>query len=74
MGLRDICLKSGTKSIRVTVIDTCGDQDCGGCCTQNKGDADALIDLEKYTYQRFGVPDGTIQWADMGPSSIEGCN
>ena len=74
MGLHDICLKSGSKSIRVTVLDTCGDSDCGGCCTANKGNAEALIDLEKFTYQRFGVPDDTIQWADMGPTITGGCN
>lgn len=74
MGNRDLCLKSGSKSIRVTVLDTCADSDCNGCCTQNKGNAAALIDLEKYTYQRFGVPDGAIQWADMGPTVTGGCN
>ena len=74
MGNRDLCLKSGSKSIRVTVLDTCADSDCNGCCTANKGSAAALIDLEKYTYQRFGVPDGAIQWADMGPTITGGCN
>ena len=74
MGNRDLCLKSGSKSIRVTVLDTCADSDCNGCCTQNKGNATALIDIEKYTHQRFGVPDGFIQWADMGPTITGGCN
>lgn len=74
MGNHDLCLKSGSKSIRVTVLDTCADSDCNGCCTQNRGNAAALIDLEKYTYQRFGVPDGSIQWADMGPTISGGCN
>ncbi len=74
MGSRDLCLKSGSKSIRVTVLDTCADSDCNGCCTQNKGNAAALIDLEKYTYQRLGVPDGSIQWADMGPTVTGGCD
>ena len=34
--LHDLCLKSGTKTIVVTVLDTCGDSDCSGCCTENK--------------------------------------
>jgi hypothetical protein len=74
MSLHDICLKSGSKSIRVTIYDTCGDGDCGGCCSDNKGSHDALIDLEKYTYQRFGVDDGEIEWADLGPTKGDGCN
>ncbi|WNG27126.1 hypothetical protein F0U62_26275 [Cystobacter fuscus] len=72
--LHDLCLKSGSKTIVVTVLDTCADSDCSGCCTQNKGDADALIDLESYTNARWGVPDGRIQWADLGPTKGSGCN
>jgi len=71
--LHDLCLKSGKKTIVVTVIDTCGDSDCGGCCTQNKGSADELIDIESYTAARFGVPDGRIQWADLGPTQGQAC-
>ncbi len=71
--LHDLCLKSGSKTIVVTVIDTCGDSDCGGCCTQNKGTADELIDIERYTAARFGVPDGRIQWADLGPTKGQAC-
>ncbi|HXU83810.1 MAG TPA: hypothetical protein VN914_20590, partial [Polyangia bacterium] len=74
MGLHDLCLKSGSKTIRVTVFDTCGDNDCNGCCTDNKGSADALIDLESYTNKRFGVADGRIQWADLGPTITKGCD
>jgi hypothetical protein len=62
----DLCLRAGSKTIVVTAIDTCGDSDCGGCCTQNLGNADRLIDLEKYTNARWGVPDGPIEWADLG--------
>ena len=74
LGLHDLCLKSGTKTIVVTVYDTCGDNDCGGCCTDNKGTADALIDIESYTNARWGVQDGRIQWADLGPTRGGGCN
>jgi hypothetical protein len=66
MGLHNLCLRSGDKTIEVTVYDTCGDSDCDGCCTQNKGSAAALIDLESFTDKRFGVRDGKIQWADLG--------
>ena len=72
--LHDICIKAGSKSMIVTVYDTCGDGDCGGCCTQNKGSADALIDLESFTNTRWGMDDGTIQWADLGPTKGGGCN
>jgi hypothetical protein len=71
--LHDLCLKSGTKTMVVTVIDTCGDSDCSGCCTRNKGNADQLIDIESYTAARFGVPDGRIQWADLGPTKGQAC-
>jgi hypothetical protein len=62
----DLCLRSGASKIVVTAIDTCGDSDCNGCCTQNKGSADALVDVESYTDARWGVPDGPIEWADLG--------
>ena len=72
--LHDLCLKSSTgKTIVVTVLDTCGDSDCSGCCTQNKGTADELIDVESFTDARWGVRDGRIQWADLGPTKTGGC-
>jgi hypothetical protein len=72
--LHDLCLKSSSgKTIVVTVLDTCGDADCSGCCTKNKGTADELIDVESYTNARWGVPDGRIQWADLGPTKGTGC-
>jgi hypothetical protein len=71
--LHDLCLKSGTKTLVVTVLDTCGDSDCNGCCTRNKGTADDLIDVESFTDARWGVPDGKIQWADLGPTKSMGC-
>lgn len=69
----DLCIRQGDKTMLVTVYDTCGDTDCSGCCTQNKGNADALIDLEKSTNQRWGLPDGQIEWADLGPTLAVGC-
>jgi hypothetical protein len=72
--LHDLCIKSGTKHMVVTVLDECADTDCSGCCTQNKGSAAELIDLESFTDARFGVADGPIQWADLGPTKTSGCN
>ncbi len=62
----DLCLRSGDRLMVVTAIDTCGDSDCDGCCTRNKGQADALVDLESHTDARWGLPDGAIEWADLG--------
>jgi len=72
--LHDLCLRKGQKLIVVTVLDTCADSDCSGCCTQNKGTADELIDIESYTDARWGVSDGPIEWADLGPTTGQGCN
>jgi hypothetical protein len=72
--LHDLCLRSGDKTLVVTVLDTCADSDCDGCCTRNQGAADALIDLESYTNARWGVEDGQIEWADLGPTQGSGCD
>jgi hypothetical protein len=71
--LHDLCLRSGSHTIVVTALDTCADTDCSGCCTQNKGSADELIDIESFTDARWGVPDGRIEWADLGPTQGSGC-
>ncbi len=63
----DLCIRSGDRVMVVSAIDTCGDSDCDGCCTRNRGGADALIDLESYTNARWGLPDGSLEWADLGP-------
>ena len=72
--LHDLCLRKGSKTLVVTVLDTCGDSDCDGCCTRNRGNADELIDVESYTDARWGVPDGAIEWADLGSTLDSGCN
>ena len=71
--LHDLCLRRGSNTIIVTVIDTCSDSDCDGCCTRNQGGEDQLIDLESYTNDRWGEPDGAIEWADLGPTPGTGC-
>ncbi len=74
LALHDLCLRKGSKRLVVTVLDTCADSDCDGCCSENQGTADQLIDLESYTNARWGVPDGPIEWADLGPTSGAGCD
>jgi hypothetical protein len=74
LALHDLCLKKGSSTIVVTVLDECADSDCSGCCTQNKGGKDELIDIESFTDARWGVDDGPIEWADLGPTASSGCN
>jgi hypothetical protein len=83
LGYHNLCLKdpSSGQSIVVIALDTCADSDCSGCCTQNKGNADELIDVEINTDAKFtniGINGGNpIQWADMGmanPADYAGCN
>ena len=71
--LHNLCIRSGSTTMVVTALDTCGDEDCSGCCTENRGDADRLIDLEKYTNERWGLEDGEIEGADLGenPSACD---
>jgi hypothetical protein len=71
--LHDLCLRKDQKTLVVTVLDTCADADCSGCCTTNRGSADELVDVESYTDARWGVPDGPIEWADLGPTTGDGC-
>jgi hypothetical protein len=62
--LKKLHLKQGTREIDVTVYDMCADSDCSGCCTENAnaGGVGFLIDIEKYTMQRFGSGDGVVNW------------
>lgn len=71
--LHDLCIRSGQRTMVVTVLDTCADSDCDGCCTRNRGNKDALLDLEKFTNERWGLPDGNVEWADLGPTKTDGC-
>ena len=63
--LKTLRLRKNGKTIDVVVYDMCADSDCSGCCTQNanRGGAGFLIDIEKYTAQRFGEDDGQVEWA-----------
>jgi hypothetical protein len=75
--LHDLCLKdpSSGQTIVATVLDQCGDSDCNGCCTRNRGSADELIDVESFTYARFNMQNVKgLMWADLGPTKGMGCN
>jgi hypothetical protein len=61
--LKTLRLRQGTKEIDVTVYDECADSDCDGCCTANSAETGFLIDIEKYTMQRFGSGDGVVEFA-----------
>jgi hypothetical protein len=60
--LKTLRLKQGSKQIDAVVYDECADSDCSGCCTQNAGSIGFLIDIEKYSMQRFGSGDGVVDW------------
>lgn len=62
--LKTFRLKQGAKQIDAVVYDMCADSDCNGCCTENAnaGGIGFLIDVEKYTMQRFGAEDGVVEW------------
>lgn len=49
-------VKSGGKTLEVTVADTCGDSDCGGCCSTNAAETGYLVDMEYWTVMNnFGT-------------------
>jgi hypothetical protein len=62
--LKTLRLRQGTRQIDVKVYDMCSDTDCNGCCTTNAnaGGIGFLIDIEKYTMQRFGSGSGVVEW------------
>lgn len=60
--LKTLRLQQGSRQIDVKVYDMCSDSDCDGCCTRNAGPSGFLIDIEKYTAERFGTRDGTVNW------------
>ena len=53
------------RSIDVGAYDMCADADCDDCCPANaqQNHLDFLIDIERYTMERFGTGDGIVQWA-----------
>jgi hypothetical protein len=62
--LKTLRLRNGGDTIDVTVYDECSDSDCEGCCTDNSKETGFLIDIEKYTMERFGgYGDGLVEFA-----------
>ncbi|MBI2392719.1 MAG: hypothetical protein HYV09_24250 [Deltaproteobacteria bacterium] len=61
--LKTLRLRQGEKQIDVKVYDMCADSDCTGCCTKNSSTTGFLIDIEKYTAERFGTSSGIVDWA-----------
>ena len=63
---REVRLSALGKNVTVKVVDTCGDNDCGGCCTANAQPSGYLVDLEYWTAVRhFGsaaVISGQLCW------------
>jgi hypothetical protein len=60
--LKTLRLTKNGHTIDAKVYDMCSDSDCNGCCTRNARSTGFLIDVEKYTMQRFGYGDGTVSW------------
>jgi hypothetical protein len=60
--LKTFRLKKNGRTIDAKVYDMCSDSDCNGCCTRNARSTGFLIDIEKYTMQRFGSGSGIVEW------------
>ena len=61
--LKTFRLRMKGSTIDAVVYDMCSDSDCDGCCTENAGEIGFLIDIEKYTRERFdGNGDGVVEW------------
>ena len=60
--LKTFRLRQGSRTIDAVVYDKCADSDCNGCCTRNAAPTGFLIDVEKYTRERFGTGSGVVEW------------
>ena len=61
--LKTFRLRMNGSTIDAVVYDMGSDSDCDGCCTENAGEIGFLIDIEKYTRERFdGNGDGVVEW------------
>jgi hypothetical protein len=60
--LKTLRVRQNGRMIDAKVYDVCSDNDCNGCCTRNAAETGFLIDLEKYTMERFGSHDGVVEW------------
>jgi hypothetical protein len=54
------------KTIEVLVADTCGDDDCKGCCTRNAGQTGNVVDMEYNTVKNnFGGDPGSVAYGEI---------
>lgn len=63
--LKTFRLRQNGRTIDAVVYDKCADSDCDGCCTQNAGQLEFLIDIESYSCKRLvenGDCDGVVEW------------
>lgn len=65
-GGKSLRLRQGKREIVVEVLDLCSDSDCNGCCTNNLGGDGHLIDIEKFTKDRFGAGSGVVEFQVCG--------
>lgn len=73
-GGKYITLTALGKTITAIIADTCGDDDCDGCCTTNansqSGSDGYLVDMEYWTvinnFGKLGDADGTIEFTIDG--------
>lgn len=65
-GGKSLRLRQGKREIVVEVLDLCSDSDCNGCCTRNLGGDGHLIDIEKFTQERFGSGAGVVEFQVCG--------
>jgi hypothetical protein len=68
LGMKVLNLRQGGRQIEVQVIDICADADCDGCCTENLGGDNFLIDLESATMARFGAGGGVVEFQVCTPT------
>lgn len=62
LGMKTLHLRQGKHEIYAQAVDACADADCNGCCTANLGGDGYLVDIEKYTMQRFGSGEGRVEF------------
>jgi hypothetical protein len=65
-GGKTIQVMARGKTVTALIADTCGDNDCDGCCTTNAGSSGYLVDMEYHTVvNNFGsisAASGPICW------------
>ena len=64
LGNHQLRIRQGNKEIVAMAYDLCSDSDTdsGSACTDNLGNNDFLIDMEKYTKGRFGSDSGDVRF------------